>query len=94
VCATSFPHSRVVTPPNSVDQVLVPHRESLDISWYATAGVFADERTGRAETDLQLNTSNSWTAPPTPGVVHAWLVLRDSRGGVDFAGYDLTVTPP
>jgi hypothetical protein len=25
--------------------------------------------------------------------VHLWVVLRDSRGGLDFAGYELVVVP-
>jgi hypothetical protein len=36
----------------------------------------------------------SWFAtagPDAAGVVHFWIVLRDSRGGVDFAGGDLMV---
>jgi hypothetical protein len=37
-------------------------------------------------------TATSWRAPAA-GVVHLWVVLRDSRGGVDFAGYDLAVAP-
>ena len=37
--------------------------------------------------------TTTWTAPPTPGTVHLWLVLRDSRGGVDFAAYDVVVVP-
>ena len=28
-----------------------------------------------------------------PGVVHVWLVLRDSRTGADFGARDLTVMP-
>ena len=30
-------------------------------------------------------TQNVWTAPTTPGPVYLWTVLRDDRGGVDFA---------
>jgi hypothetical protein len=28
-----------------------------------------------------------------PTLVYLWLVLRDSRGGVDFASYQVTVLP-
>jgi hypothetical protein len=79
---------------DAFNQLLVFHREALTVSWYATAGVFRDERTGRAEEDLSLQTSNSWTAPPTPGEVHAWIVLRDSRGGGDFREFAITVVRP
>ncbi len=77
-----------------VDQAaLVTHRESLRVSWFATDGSFEHEVTGRDETDLATTTDDVWTAPATPGPVHLWLVLRDSRGGVDFAAYDLVVAP-
>ena len=72
---------------------LITHRESMRVSWFATAGSFEHEVTGRDEGDLATTTDNVWTAPSTPGPVHLWVVLRDSRGGVDFAAYDLTVTP-
>jgi hypothetical protein len=32
-------------------------------------------------------------APAVPGVVHVCLVLRDSRGGVDFAAYAMRHPP-
>jgi hypothetical protein len=76
-----------------VTQTLVDHRESMRVSWFASDGRFAHERTGREEGDPATDTSNGWTAPSTAGTVHLWLVLRDSRGGVDFAGYDVQVTP-
>jgi hypothetical protein len=78
---------------DAFDQILVMHREALAVSWYVTGGSFLDERTGRAEDDTNLWSVNTWTAPSTPGSVHAWLVLRDSRGGLDFAGYSITVVP-
>jgi len=76
-------------------QALAYRRESLSLGWFASAGEFDHDRTGRAETDLETTSDNTWTAPsvgePTP--VYLWLVLRDSRGGVDFASYQLMVTP-
>jgi hypothetical protein len=71
-------------------QQLVTHREAMSVSWLATGGVFTDERTGRADTDAATDTANEWQAPAA-GAVHLWLVLRDSRGGVDFASYELAV---
>jgi hypothetical protein len=35
--------------------------------------------------------ANAWTAPEESGTVYLWVVLRDSRGGLDFAGYELNV---
>ena len=42
---------------------------------------------------LALTADNVWVAPSAAGPVHLWLVLRDSRGGVDFAEYELDVSP-
>jgi hypothetical protein len=72
-------------------QTLRQHREALTVSWLATSGTFAAEHTGRGETDPTLDSDNSWTAPTTIGPAHIFLVLRDSRGGVDFASYDLNI---
>lgn len=40
-----------------------------------------------------------FTAPaddeiPEGGVVHAWVVMRDGRGGTDFRSFDLTIAQP
>jgi hypothetical protein len=72
---------------------LVTHRESMRVSWFANDGSFMHEVTGREEDDPATDTDNQWTAPTMAGTVHVWLVLRDSRGGVDFAAYDVTVVP-
>jgi hypothetical protein len=72
-------------------QTLVTHREALRVSWFATAGSFEHEVTGHTEAESETTTENRWTAPATPGVVHLWTVLRDSRGGADFASYDVTI---
>jgi hypothetical protein len=76
---------------------LAPQRESLRLSWFATAGVFQHDRSGRSGEEIDMFgqnfTQNVWTAPLTPGLVHLWLVLRDSRGGVDFAEAQIDVTP-
>jgi hypothetical protein len=70
---------------------LVAHREALRVAWFTTGGAFDHDVTGRAEEDPALSTANGWLAPTTPGTVHFWLVLRDSRGGIDFAEFVLTV---
>jgi len=72
-------------------QSLVDHRESMRVSWFATAGQFDQDRTGRDENDPATATTNHWRAPDAAGLVHFWIVLRDSRGGVDFASSDLMV---
>jgi hypothetical protein len=72
-------------------QVLVTQREAMTISWLATAGVIASADSGAAGANATTATT-TWATPSTPGLVHLWVVLRDSRGGVDFAAYDVTVT--
>jgi hypothetical protein len=71
-------------------QTLSTQREAMRVAWYTTAGALATESTGRASGDLLTTTTNTWTAPSS-GTAHLWLVLRDSRGGVDFASYDADV---
>jgi hypothetical protein len=78
---------------DSVSQTLVDRRESLWLSWFATAGVFDDSTTGRQEDDPAAFTENAWQSPADTAIVFLWLVLHDSRGGTDFASYTLTVVP-
>jgi len=74
-------------------QVLTSKREAMRVSWYTNAGRLHTQSTGRAEDDLELTAQNHWTAPERPGTFALWVVLRDSRGGVDFAAYTLGVQP-
>lgn len=72
---------------------VVTKREAMSVAWYASGGTLKDESTGRAEGDLETTSENTWTAPTAAGAAHLWVVLRDSRGGVDFATVDATVGP-
>ena len=74
-------------------QTISNKREAMRVAWFVSAGRLDTEATGRAENDPATVTSNTWTAPTALGITHLWVVLRDSRGGVDYAAYDLTVTP-
>jgi hypothetical protein len=74
-------------------QSVTTQREAMTVSWYATAGTFATESTGRASTDVATTSDDTWTAPPRAGSARLFVVLRDSRGGVDFATVELTVVP-
>lgn len=76
-----------------VSQTLLQQRESLRVSWFATGGAFEHEVTGRTPDDPTTFTQDAWTAPTTPGPVHLWAVLRDDRGGIDFASAEIDVTP-
>lgn len=72
-------------------QSVSAQRESMQVAWYATAGALDTESTGRASDDPATTSDDGWVAPSQPGTVHLWIVLRDSRGGVDFASYDASV---
>jgi hypothetical protein len=74
-----------------VSQAVTSQRESMQLAWYSSAGALDTESTGRASDDPATTTDDGWDAPSAPGTVHLWIVLRDSRGGVDFAEYDLVV---
>jgi hypothetical protein len=68
-------------------------RESVRVSWYASAGHFENAVTGRDETELASDTDNTWTAPSALGAVRVWLVIRDSRGGQSFRSFVVSVKP-
>jgi hypothetical protein len=74
--------------------VIVSHRESMRVSWYATQGDFTEARTGRAEEDPTTSSDNTLVAPTVPGTFFVWAVLRDDRGGTAFRGYRLDVEAP
>jgi len=65
-------------------------RESLRVSWYVTGGTLLLDRSGRASDDLEVFAENTWATPP-PGPAHLWAVLRDSRGGVGWLDYAVTM---
>lgn len=71
--------------------VLVTHREAMTVSWFVTDGSIGSANTGRGEDDDALFTTTTWTAPASAGVAHLYVVLHDSRGGVDVRAVDLTV---
>lgn len=65
------------------EQRVVDRRETMRVSWFATAGTFEHDRTGVPD--------NAWTAPTERGTVHLFVVLRDDRGGVAFASHPVVV---
>lgn len=74
-----------------VSQTITTQREAMQVAWYSSGGALDSESTGRASDNLATTTDDAWDAPDAAGTVHLWIVLRDSRGGVDFAAYDLVV---
>lgn len=75
-----------------VSRTLVDHREEIRVSWFASAGALASDRTGRGEADTAAFADDVWTTPD-PGPAYLWVVVRDSRGGVAFAAYAITIAP-
>jgi hypothetical protein len=72
-------------------QAVTHQREAMQVAWYATGGTLDTESTGRAANDPATTSGDGWSAPSAAGTVHAWVVLRDSRGGIDFTEVDLVV---
>jgi hypothetical protein len=68
-------------------------REGMEVAWYTSGGTLTNGSTGRSGTDLTTRTSVGFTTPVSAGPLHLWVVLRDSRGGVDFTEVDATVVP-
>ena len=71
-------------------QTLVDHRETMRVSWFATAGTFESDRTGRTGDDRAVFTDNPWTAPSEARTSHVFVVLRDDRGGVSWSTQAIT----
>jgi hypothetical protein len=38
---------------------------------------------------MATTSDDTWQAPAAAQTTHVWIVLRDSRGGVDFGAYDV-----
>jgi len=66
---------------------LVERQERLTVAWFSTAGALLGEVTGGVDGVSET----TWQAPATAGIVWVWVVLRDDRGGVDFAGHALRI---
>jgi hypothetical protein len=66
------------------NQAIVMRRESMRVSWFATAGGYAQDRSGRTEDQPETFTENTWTAPNDARISHLSFVLRDARGGMAF----------
>ncbi len=70
-------------------QTVTTEREAMQVAWYASDGTFDTESTGRASNDTATTSDDGWQAPDAVQTTHVWIVLHDSRGGLDFASYDL-----
>ncbi len=76
---------------NQDTQRLDTRRESLRVSWFATAGSIEVDSSGVDEASTATSVSTTWHAPTTPGTVWMWLVIRDSRGGLATQTIELAV---
>jgi hypothetical protein len=70
---------------------LARQREALRVAWYATAGTFDLTSTGRAASERDATSDNTWTAPDEPGPATIWVVLRDDRGGASWRALTIDV---
>jgi hypothetical protein len=70
---------------------LTDQREGISVLWYATAGSFDVDRTGRDGSDLSTVSDNGWRAPDQPGLVTMWIVLLDDRGGTSWGEYVIDI---
>jgi len=87
-CTGSEPYVYV----DPIARELVPRREAMRVSWFASHGTFAHDRSGRPEAEASLAFSdNDWTAPSEAVDVRVWVVLRDDRGGVGYRSFYVRV---
>jgi hypothetical protein len=71
---------------------IVDRHEAVRVAWFATAGSFAETRTGRSEEEsANTDSENIWTAPAAPGNATIWVVVRDDRGGVSWSELGVTI---
>jgi hypothetical protein len=78
---------------DAATDTVTARREAMSVAWVSSAGALDTEATGRAATDFATTSDNAYVAPSAAGKVHLWIILRDGRGGVDFAAYDVDVVP-
>jgi hypothetical protein len=75
--------------------VVVDHQEELVVSWFATAGTFADAQTTPQRTKTLDNAFTTPDAPPaaTGGKLSVFMVVRDQRGGTGWARVEVLMMP-
>jgi hypothetical protein len=72
-------------------QTLITRRESMRVSWFATAGTLPVDATAVGEDDPATTASTIWHTPAQPGPAWVWVVLRDSRGGLATREVAITI---
>jgi hypothetical protein len=93
-CDASLRHAVAAIPaPGSaesgVDSFGAPFTEQVIVQYYATEGIFDDD------VRIASNPATKWTArhQSAGSTVSLWMVVRDDRGGVDWAARTVTVAP-
>jgi hypothetical protein len=74
---------------NRRSRELEPRSELVQVAWFVTGGDLDRERLIIEAPGEDV--SVLWTAPESSGSVWLWAVLRDDRGGVDFATLQIDV---
>lgn len=75
-----------------ITRQVLDRREAMRVAWFATAGSFERDRTGRPESEADVTSSdNLWRAPDDARAVFIWVVLRDDRGGVGWQAFTVDV---
>jgi hypothetical protein len=79
---------------DAFSQTLLERTETFVVSWYATAGLFAEPRTEQTFGDPgePAGTFNTFTAP-TAGATDVWAVAHDDRGGQSWVHGTLAISP-
>ncbi len=72
-------------------QTIAARSEAMVVSFFATGGTFASDRTGQDEGAAAASVEDVWTAPAQAGDVVIWAVIRDDRGGVGWNRYRVKV---
>lgn len=67
---------------------LIEATEALTVSWFATGGTFAIDRTRATSGTTRVRVQ--WSPPEEPRTVHFWAVLRDNRGGMSWRQLSLS----
>jgi hypothetical protein len=75
---------------DSLARRLTERRESMRVSWFATAGTISVDGSAVGEDDSATSVSTTWRTPPA-GDAWLWFVLRDSRGGIAWRELRVTV---
>lgn len=73
-----------------VSQTLVDRRESMRVSWFATAGELPVDASAIGEDDTATELTTTWRTPG-PGTAWVWIVLRDARGGIATQAHEVVI---